>query len=44
VFEWFGWTERWTFYFDGWRVAAGLHDAAEEDWDVTGWGIGISCC
>ena len=34
---------RWTFDFDGWCVAAGLHDAAEEDGDVAGWGL-VSCC
>jgi hypothetical protein len=32
---------RRTFDFDGRSVAAGLHDAAEEDGDVAGWvGVG----
>lgn len=35
--------DRRTFDFDGWRVAAGLHDAAEEDGDVTGV-VSVSCC
>ena len=41
--DWFAWSggEGWvdgrrTFDVDGWRVAAGLHDAAEEDGDVAG--------